>query len=243
MEKIKEFYELRTGRFTSSTIGELASNGRGKEEPGAPFFSRCEKVAAERMFGARVASGSSLATEWGGLAERYVSEVLNKEGVTVGFSDNPIAHPDELLSAWWAGTPDGLGKDCVYEIKCPLSVEGYFALYDCTAESLKSIKREYYWQLVSNCIITNKRYAELVVFYPNREDLEAIRELNRNGSLSYRIEWAEDSTLPCLGEGKEHLNFYRMRFEVTEDDKVFLTERVKKAIDYTNVLLDSKHVI
>ncbi len=97
--------------------------------------------------------------------------------------------------------------------------------------------------MVSNCIITNKKYAELVAFYPNKHDLEAIRDLNRDGSLSYRIEWADESSLPCLGEGRGHLNYYRMRFEVPEDDKVFLTERVKMAIDYTNCLLSGKSIV
>jgi hypothetical protein len=246
MEKSKSFNDVRTGRFTSSTIIDLMSNGRKADEVGAPFYAACKRVAAEKIFGTKAkSSGESFSCEWGSLAEIYVCEsVLKPEDFTVGFSDCPIIHPDKEFSGWWSGTPDALIKDRIAEIKCPTSSERFFDLFGITAQEMKngdkSHEAKYYWQMVSNAIIAKKDYAELVVFMPTKKDLEAIKEMNRDGALSFRIEWASDDKFPCLSEEVGDLRLYRMVFKVPQEDKDALTNRVRMAIKYTENLIKEK---
>jgi len=46
------------------------------------------------------------------------------------------------------------------------------------------------------------------------------------------INWAEDEELPYLIEWNYYKNLYKMSWEVSAEDKVLLTERVKKAIEF-----------
>lgn len=238
MEKSQDFIELRRGCFTSSKIFNLCTSGKEKDSIGKPFYAYCKKVAAERFFNTRVIDGGSLSTDWGNLAEKYVGSILEKEGITVGFSDSPMANKE--LESWHRGTPDCLSRDTVFDIKCPTSLEHYFELYGCTEQDLKKNDANFYWQLVSNSIITNKPYAELVVFYPNFDDLQAILELNRQESISFRIEWKDIDDLPCLGEDRSDMNIYRLRWRVLEEDKQFITERIRLAIIEVERLISEK---
>jgi hypothetical protein len=100
-------------------------------------------------------------------------------------------------------------------------------------KSAKIIRTEknFYYQLVSNAILTDCNYAELIVYAPYKSELEIIRELARNIDVAnpFKFKWisdASDDELPFLIDGGHYKNVNIMRFEVPFLDKQFLTERV-----------------
>lgn len=101
-------------------------------------------------------------------------------------------------------------------------------------EALKREFPQYYWQLVSNSILTGKKFAELTVYCPFQEELEEIRELARRQDEDQEryvfINFALDDDLPYLVKEGEYKNLNQIKFEVPEADKVLLTETVKKAL-------------
>jgi hypothetical protein len=94
---------------------------------------------------------------------------------------------------------------------------------------------KYYYQLVSNACIHNKKFGELIVFCPYQSELQKIRELAGNWDNpeeSYKYSWifnSNDTELPYLIDGGYYKNINVIRFEIPQADKDFLTERVKAA--------------
>ena len=98
----------------------------------------------------------------------------------------------------------------------------------------QKIGEQYYWQLVSNAILTGCKYAELIVYVPYLSELQDIRDLAMNwtGDNEHHYKWiafAMDDEMPYLIEGGHYKNLNRLRFEVPDADKAHLTERVLKA--------------
>ena len=91
----------------------------------------------------------------------------------------------------------------------------------------------YYWQIVSNSILLNCKYGELIIFVPYRSQLEEIRELTQNYSGDQNpiawINFAGDKSLPYLPDDGYYTNINIIRFEIPQSDKDSLTERVKEA--------------
>jgi hypothetical protein len=97
---------------------------------------------------------------------------------------------------------------------------------------LKSSYPEYYWQLVSNAILTGKEEAELMIFCPYQDELNEIRLLAKESDDKFKyIVFADDNELPYLIRGGYYKNVARMRWNVNEEDKAFLTQRIRIAID------------
>lgn len=240
MEQNSSFNDIRRGRFTSSEIWRLCGYDRTGKSPSAQFYSYCKQVASERLFGARIISGGNIQTEYGKLTEKYIGKELEQQGYTYGFSDIPIVNNNPEFTEWHSGTPDYIVKSTVGDIKCPFSCEKYFDLYGINEEVLKKDKPEYYWQLISNSILTGKQYAELTAFYPTFDDLQAILELNRQESISFKMEWADIDNLPFLGEGKEDMRIYRLNWFINNEDSEFLYDRLRHAISYTKELIETK---
>ena len=244
MKKIQEFHTLRMGVFTSSEISSLMKSDNTKEKkPGAPFYTYRDDVASERYLGSSAKQNAdSFACEYGSLVENYVPIVVNDDSISFGYSDCTISHPDDEFKNWWRGTPDGQSKDAVIEIKCPVTAKSYFNLLGITADELKKENPKYYWQIVSNAILTGKDKAELIVFFPNSDDLENIRQMNNDiAEPSYRIDInIHNGSAPCLADDKKHLNLYRLKFDVPQGDKDALTERVRLAIKEVERIIDLK---
>jgi len=147
--------------------------------------------------------------------------------------------------------------DTITDIKCPLTRKGFYNLiknlYDFDGinvsnkekvngdEIIQLIRNQskegekYYWQLVSNACILGAKYAELIVFMPYFEEIEEIKEYNRSLENPYfAIEYAKENELPFLYKESGIDNINIIRFEVKEEDKIFLTSRVKSAIELIN---------
>ena len=95
---------------------------------------------------------------------------------------------------------------------------------------LKEIKGDkYYWQLVSNAILSNSKYAELIVYCPYASEIQSIKS-NAEGQPNYYFIWAaNDEDLPYINNDGYYKNLNIIRFEVPETDKQLLTEKVNKA--------------
>lgn len=228
------------------------------EDFGAPFYTYIEECIAERFFKMTLENKVEVrAMSWGKLCEKIVDQLLGLEYTSQ--SDVTVAHP---TIPEWLGTPDGLKiigdrVDTVTDTKCPLTRKGFYNLvrflYDFDGltvtkkqdvdgnEIIKLIREQskegekYYWQLVSNACIFDAKFAELIVFMPYHEDLEEIKNFNQElDEPFHNILFARDGELPFIyrESGIDNLNV--IRFEVPQDDKDFLTRRVKAAIALIN---------
>lgn len=227
---------LRIGSFTSSEIHRLMSNGKAKGTFGKPYYTYIKEKNMERRLGRSINTEvSSRPTSWGNLVELQAFNLL---GIDYKISSTEtIRHKTIEL---WAGSPDCEKFDegkTVVDLKCPMTLKSFCELVDCkTTDELRKNHKDgekFYWQLVSNAILTGAQFAELIVYVPYHGELEAIRELADNwegnpNKIAW-INWAEDSDLPYLIEGRHYKNLNILRFEINADDRMALTYRLIKA--------------
>jgi len=229
--------DSRTGNFTSSEIHRLMSNGKSKGSFGAPYYSYIEEKKMERRLGRSLSEEIfSRPTTWGELCETRVFDLLGEEYTPC--SRLTLSHPTVKS---WKGTPDVTTLDLVGDIKCPKTLKSFCILVDSWRKGGFNMIRDkhddgdkYYWQLVSNAILTKKKYGELTVYCPYRSELAAIRDLasNFDGDFQSRFLWvasAHDDELPFVIDGGYYKNLYKMRFEVPISDKMALHARVEEA--------------
>lgn len=225
--------KTRIGRFTSSEIYNLMKNGRGGKRSTATDTYIDEKRIEKRLGRTLNADVSNRAMIWGNVCENIVYGKLDQLKY-IYCSDETILHP---TIGCWAGTPDFLTVDSVVDSKCPYTLKAFTQLADITIandlEKFKTTKPEYYWQLVSNSILANKTHAELIAYCPFLSELPAIRDLveNFDGDQN-KYSWiffAKDDDLPYLIEGLYYQNKYHFKFEVPQEDKKLLTEKVIEA--------------
>ncbi len=236
--------KIRNGRFTSSGISALMSSGKAKGTFGKPFYTYVEEKYFETKLLRRLDNESNAKpTSWGKLVERHAFDQLGTEYNLV--SQETIVHPSIEL---WAGSPDLEKYDegkTVCDIKCPMTLKSFCTFYECeTIEEVRDKHKDgedYYWQLVSNSILLNTKYAELIIYVPYYYELVQIRELANNYDGDQNkvawINWAGDDDLPYIPEESEYKNLKVIRFEVPESDKKALTERVNAAISEIQKML------
>lgn len=234
--------------------------------PGTAALTYIEECNMERRLGRSLTDESNARPlSWGKLLEPHVFDLLDIEYSLT--SKDTIVHPD---IPYWAGSPDGNTEDTVVDMKCPITLKSFCQLvhplyvqelhmteingvwvYDGN-KAINWVREnhkdgnKYYWQLVSNACILNKKFAELIVYMPYQSELEAIKLLAQNVpgdqlSRYYWISMAGPDDLPYLIEGGYYKNINIIRFEVPEEDKKLLTDRVKQAgamlIDAPSVIL------
>lgn len=221
----------RVGMFTSSSIHNLMSNGRGKDSIGKPFYTYCKKKAYETI-AKRPLDNHAIAnaTEWGNLCEIEAFTLLP---IDYSFQADERYIRDKHK---WSGSPDYTGEDLVGDIKCPFTLLSAFTLSSCKkGEDLKKMKPEYYWQLVSNSILCDKKYAELSVFVPKVSRFKSInaRACNEDSIIRFKT----INQLPFLPEESEFPEISTMRFEVPVEDKKALVARVILAGKEVSVIL------
>ncbi len=231
----------RTGSFSSSQMDMLMSKGRGNfslENIGKPFSTYVEEKQFERDLGRSLNSeNSAKPTSWGKLVEEYAFEQMELKYSLV----SKVRYQHKKYKDDWNGMPDVITDEIVGDIKCPWTMKSFCKLVKSleSAELLKANYPEYYWQLVSNAILCDRKIAMLIVYCPYLKDLESIRELAQLhiGDINNRyafINWAEDDELPYLIKGGKYNDINVMEFEVPEEDKEILTQRVEMAIKELN---------
>lgn len=231
---------IRFGRFTSSQIGNLMTKARNGKDFGAPALDYIETRDMERGLHRSISqSMSSRETSWGHLCELYLFDQLGLDYNLV--SQETIVHP---TIPTWAGSPDGkrfIAEPTVFDAKCPFTLKSFCTLVKSWRKGGIDLIRKnhkegdkYYWQLVSNAILTDSTHAELIVFAPYKDELDKIRILAMDAppEVAGRYKWldyASDSELPYLVRDGEYKNINIMRFPVPQADKDALTDAVLRA--------------
>lgn len=226
--------EHRIGRFTSSGIHALMSVARDGQSFGKPALTYIEEKQMERRLGRSINTDTnSKPTSWGNLVEQRAFDLLGLDYSLC--SSDTLTHKE--YGDIWSGSPDLVNSrtgDTVCDVKCPFTLKSFCLFADSkTIEEVRANHpdgEKYYWQLVSNAILTDSKFAELVVYCPYQNELEAIREManNYNGDQNKVawINWANDYDLPYLVDGGYYQNLNIIRFEVSQSDKELLTQKV-----------------
>lgn len=233
---------IRNGSFTSSKIAALTTNGKAKDSFGASFYTYIEEKNMERRLNRSLEKDmTSRPTSWGNCVEEIPFELLSIKYTLQ--SHETLSHP---TIPCWKGSPDVIKFDpgtTVGDLKCPETLKSFCQLVDPLYSGLTGMDlinkirdthpqgEKYYWQLLSNAILTKAKYAELIVFCPYKSQLERIKELaNLSGNPKYYWIWtASDEELPYLVEGGHYKNLNVIRFEVPLADKLLLHKRVEEA--------------
>jgi hypothetical protein len=228
---------LRHGNFTSSKIGDLMTKGKQELGFGAPAITYIEEKNMERKLGRSLTTEvNARPLQWGKHCETLVFDLLGLEYTLT--STDTLSHP---VIDYWSGSPDGYSPEAVIDIKAPMTLKSFCQLVDplynglSGNESIALIRKnhkegdDYFWQLVSNAILTNKNVAELIVYMPYHSELQTIKSTAEGNKSAYWIWAASDDELPYLVEGGYYTNLNVIRFDVSDADKLALTENVKKA--------------
>ena len=229
---------LRKGRFTSSQAYKLIKQGRSGAEFSAPGLTYIEEKQIEKRLNRCIDTGDAgKAADWGSFLEVYVYSRLEVGEYELS-SKETVLHPKHF--EFWAGSVDlkpTKDNDCVGEIKCYQLKK--FAQYTdaILSKDIERIKKDFpdeYWQIVSNSCIHNTKYGEAISFAPNNEDMEIIRDFAQNyeGADQYKYRFIyeySDSQLAVLPKGCEYESFNRFKFEVPQEDKDLLEQRLIQA--------------
>lgn len=231
----------RIGKFTSSEIVALTTNGKAKGTLGKPAYTYIDEKNWERRTGRSIKSDvTARPLSWGKLLEKRVFDKL-----PLSYDYTP--KETRMNEGWdcWAGSVDNIKHDAgltACDIKCPVTLKSYYRIADCLnfADPIQQLRdthddgEKYYWQIVSNAIINKCKYGELIAYCPYKSELEEIRSLafNWEGDDQKNYLWiygATDDELPWLMDDGFYKNISIIRFEIPKDDIEFLTSRVSLA--------------
>lgn len=229
----------RIGNFTSSEIVALTKKAKDGKSFGAPALTYIAEANMERRLSRSLTEEvNARPLTWGKLLERRPFDLLGLEYSLT--STETFVHPS---IPYWAGSPDGFKHTpkTVIDIKCPITLKSFCQLVDAgLAGGIEQIREDhkdgekYYWQLVSNAIITGSEWAELIVYMPYKSELEDIRLMaqmveGEQMSKHYWIANALEDDLPYILDGGYYKNVNVFAFKVPEADKKLLTECVLRA--------------
>jgi hypothetical protein len=242
----------RLGKFTSSTIQALTTSDKRKKKkagPGVSFYTHIEEKLFEIQAGRQLTDSNSRATSWGNYMEKYVYETRLKYSGAELQSKTFIVHPDPIFQGMYGGSPDIVGESRVGDIKCPFTLKSYLQAYSCKDITELRDKHQdgekYFWQLVSNSILTGRPVCDLYFWIPRgyalpdqgeeEPEIFTIHERMRDSvDLSVKwVMWCDTEDLPYL-LNKDTLQFKHFEFEPTELEKEFLLDRVGQAVRLLN---------
>lgn len=240
---------VRNGNFTSSEIVALTASGKAKGSIGKPFYTYVDECNMERRLGMALENEiDAKPTSWGKLIEKRPFEQLSTEYHLC--SDETLDHPS---IDFWKGSPDlkkylELNIRAVGDLKCPMTRKSFCQMVDpyyedgnlvyegLTIEAVRANHKDgekYFWQIVSNAIITGAKKGELIVYMPYKSELEDIRTLASSaGEMGEYTKWiyfASDEQLPHILDGGHYKSINVIEFDILQRDIDFLTERVLEA--------------
>lgn len=227
----------RLGTFSSSSIHKLMSSGRAAGSIGKPFYTYVEEKAFEHRLQRELQKEESAKPlKWGHLLENFAFNELELQYKLI--SKTRYYH-DSI--PYWSGMPDCITEDRIVDIKSHWTLKAFCTIvesYRGGLEAFKAKHKDYYWQLLSNAILADKKIVEIVSFVPYKSQLEEIKEFVGSPQFTelklysgdyYFLEFAQDNELPYLIEGGYYKNAERFEFEIPQEDKEHLTSRVKLA--------------
>jgi hypothetical protein len=230
---------MRIGRFTSSGVWQLMTNGRTAGTTGKPFETYVKQKAREKkLFRSITNDASSKPTSWGKYLEKRAFSKLDIEYSLT--SDVTTEHP-KIPN--FAGSTDGLKFDVertVFDIKCPFTLTAFCDMVECTTdEMLLKEFPEYFYQLIANSMIHNTKWCELIVYVPYLSELSDIRigvKYEGNSKEIQWIEYAENYELPYIHPHSNYKDLNFLRFEAKQEYKDALTERLLLANELIKTL-------
>lgn len=229
----------RIANFTSSQVYLLMTKGRGNwtlDNVGAPYKSYIKEKVREHRTGRPISGdNNSRACAWGNFMEGWLFE--NKLGLDYKLVSKDRYYHDSLP---WSGMPDLFTDSFVGDIKNPWTINSFCDLVDSfeSVETFKANHPNYYWQLISNAILTGIDQCELIVHLPYLDELADIREATElydgdQNKVAF-INWATDDELPYLLRDKYYKDVNHFTFKAPEDDKQLLTARIEMAAKELN---------
>ncbi|MFT6442498.1 MAG: hypothetical protein ACJASM_002044 [Salibacteraceae bacterium] len=226
--------ELRVGNFTSSAVHQLIKKGRSADFS-APGISYIQKKFYERKLGRSLdMGGGGKSANWGLFLEQYVYTYVAGLSYQIAATETS---PNPNVS-YHAGSTDLLApKELVGDIKCyePLK---FCRMAECMKKGDRLLFSEEfpaeYWQLVSNAVIHDVPEAESILFMPNLIELEEIKEMaaNYDGSDQWKYRFIYESKnyeLAHVPDDSGYESINKFRFEVPQEDKDFLMQRLAMA--------------
>ena len=220
----------RFGNFSSSSIHKLTTVSTDKKSFGKPALTYIKQKKREKLLGRSLQKDAkSKPLLWGRLCESFVFSKLD----LMYKLESKIRYQHKTISNW-NGMPDTLRNDVVGDIKCPFTLDSFCDLVEACSlgyEEFKKESPEYFWQLISNAILTDSKKIELIVYCPYLEDLQEIRIL-ASDNLDYKfLDYADNDELPYLIKGNHFKDLNIFEFDIEQKDIDFLTEKVSKAVE------------
>lgn len=229
----------RIGHFTSSEIHKLLTLDK-KGGFGKPALTYIKTRGMERRLNRSIQSEcNARELSWGTVCETYSFGLLDMSYKIC--SQDTIVHPKY---PFWAGSADGerfIAEKTVVEQKCPFTLLSFCTAIDAwevggiaKLRDAHEAGEKWYWQCVSNAILTDSTHAELVIFCPYQRELSDIRLLAMDAppeqaGAVYWLNYATDNELPYLIEGGHYKNLNVLRFPVPDEDKRILEMAVLEA--------------
>jgi hypothetical protein len=227
----------RFGNFSSSSIHKLTTSDKSGNF-GKPALTYIEEIKYEIKLGRKL-SNDAWAKElsWGNFLENRAFNMLGEDYHLV--SKDRLWH-NEIPN--WCGAPDTITMlndsdlNSIGDIKCPFTLKSMCEQVDSfnSIEDYKSVKPEYYWQLVSNAILANVNYAEAIIYVPYEYELKEIKDSIIDTENAKEYAWIYNSnskSLPYLIKDTYYKNINIFKFKVPQEDIDFLTKRVSMAVE------------
>ena len=224
--------------------------------PGKAAITYLNQCNMERRLGRSLDNDlDAKPTSWGKFVEPLLFSLL--DGDYTYNSNDTLVHPE---FDFWVGTPDGFKlteNKTVVDAKCPFTLESFCKLVGPLyngfegMDAMNALRNgytdktglfqephkdadKYYWQLVSNACIDDCTHAELIVYCPYESELAVIQAAaTQSGDpIAYFIANGSKKSLPYIKDDGFYQNINIISFEIPENDKILLTETVKKASAY-----------
>lgn len=232
--------------FTSSQISRLMSEGRKSGSIGEPFYTYVQEKIWEQQLGQPInGDDGGKATSWGLVCEKYLLE--HKLGTEyVPMMDERIIHPEIER---WGGSPDARNtqKNSVVELKSPYTLTSFCGLAEPVRNGLSGLEamnyirdnhkdgEKYYWQCVSNYVLTKADCVEFMVFCPFFEELDEVKKMIDFFPMEeqYKFYWLANSynkDLPHLIREGSYESIYTIEFIPPKKDINRLHDRLNLAI-------------
>lgn len=231
---------IRNGKFTSSEIFRLMKSGKAKGSRSVDFYTYVNEVNQERRLKRSIEiQTNARPLTWGKCVEKRAFDVLGLEYTLC--SSVTIQHPE---IPYWCGSPDATDSIAVSDLKCPLTLTSFCDMVDpftkdgkvihegLTIEAVRENHRDgdkFYWQIVSNSILTNRNKGKLIVYVPYFDELSEIKTLADGNPDYYWIWSANDDELPYLVREGDYKNINVIEFDILQSEKDLLTEAVLEA--------------
>jgi hypothetical protein len=168
------------------------------------------------------------ATSWGNMMEGYAFNKLGYEYKLC--SKTTIQHP---MFDFWVGTPDVLKSNTVGDIKNPFTLKSFYGLAKIAPKiGLLNYYEDYYWQLVSNAILTDSQYCELIIHAPFEDEFSLIQEYFNDYENKSEMNWftnCKPESLPMLKRESKIKDLYIISFDPDYKIKEQLTNTIINA--------------